>query len=368
MAEDLRSLARRFGLTVSESAQPVTCVGPPAAEAPGLVAEFADSAGDGPGGFSPGLQSALQSSPISAVHAKASELLGVRCGNWHRNPHVWLLEDVDGILDAMGAVTALGTGSQHSRVVAVDARGDRPAGVALLIRGQAWLVRAERGELEVVSASREPLPLGLAAAAQPSLPVLESPDIAALVGAHPVAEWLLEGARALAASPSLLDRAAAAGLLGRLADAEVSAPQLALELRLGGDVGPAARVRTWAAGLGDALVAELRRCLFVELGVLGDALEAFATDGAVTEEDARARGRAALGLRLRRDELESVAQVLRARLDESRREELEQALFAVDRLGWLCLDALDCVDDAMVPRLLRSVGWRTQRAWWSERP
>lgn len=132
----------------------------------------------------------------------------------------------------------------------------------------------------------------------PSLPAV---DLLALVGPYAVDPWVVS--EHLANAPSLAVRAIAVGHVGRYALALATDPQAALATRLGGDAGPAARARAWAAGLDEVQQQALVGLARAAAVGAAEALDELATDPSAVMVEAARRAR---------DELESLRFILEA--------------------------------------------------------
>lgn len=186
------------------------------------------------------------------------------------------------------------------------------------------------------------------------------PPIVSLLDNWPAAPWLVDQANGWAASPVAMIRAAAVGLIGRLADAETTDPTAALAARLNGDDGPAFRARVWAGALGEGPLRVLVASMLGEASRLIEDIETLA--------DLTDRAGLALSIRERRDELECAAFVVRwsdVGLDDPElREAVYDALAEIDRTAaeYGVLNA----SPSESSRWLRAVGWQEPDSWWGD--
>jgi hypothetical protein len=174
------------------------------------------------------------------------------------------------------------------------------------------------------------------------------------------AKWLLERARQLHASPALHDRMASVGLVARLGAGTAKDPAQVFEALVSGMYrSPTARALDWARGLGRDVLDLVERQALELIDALERNLE---TLEAVVAEGGGAAERAVRAIRHGRDDLESIAWVLRA---ARRFEVVGPALGALDREAAAHLSAIDLARSGE-DELLSSVAWQEPHAWWGE--
>ncbi|MFZ5476830.1 MAG: hypothetical protein ACOZNI_08655 [Myxococcota bacterium] len=224
-----------------------------------------------------------------------------------------------------------------------DSRGAR---VVLRVRGDAGeprIVDVRDGEVEVWAVADALASLPPSAS---TVPEVAAPDVAAWsAGAEP---WLAAAAAALAASPAVVDRLAAAGLLARLWTEGDS---------------PRERVRAWAKGLGAAALAAVET---LAVGRAWDLAERIAgvgeLPGAIADEAVAAMVR-------ERDDLQSVRRVLKLAGEGDR---LVEALARADRAAAVhasaLADHLPHADDDPETDRWSAVAWQEPDAWWAGSP
>jgi hypothetical protein len=177
-----------------------------------------------------------------------------------------------------------------------------------------------------------------------------------MIRGFPCQGWLIAEARRLAASPSLVSCAAAAGLVGRLWSPPEAArvrdavmPQL-----LAGD-GPRARSRTWGRALGEAERAGIEGGGIVRALSLERELRPLRRLVAARLADA---GDLALSWLHARDDLACVADVL------PECDALRGALADLDRAATALLSTWSLVPGLSRDERLRAVSWQDPEAWW----
>jgi len=187
-----------------------------------------------------------------------------------------------------------------------------------------------------------------------SSPDLTLPGLGELLADAVVEPWLREHHEQLHRSPSWLDRVASVGMLSRL---HTPAPEeLAGQIQslLAGETSLLQqRTSSWARELSGEAVGALERAALGELDRLGDFLQD------VVENDRWGDASTLTALLLRRDNLESVAWVLRLAGAGST---LREALLDLDRQAELHLTALQGLP-LREPRLA-AVAWQEPMAWW----
>jgi hypothetical protein len=271
---------------------------------------------------------------------------------WTRDPGIFLL-------DTSGLEVRIHGGSTRELgqdALVVDAR-ERTAWVRLTGRSGdlVWSLGRDGAVLMQVEAPRSPLQR-LADAVPPALPQLEIPAPEDLTGGQPIETWLREETHALASSPALLDRAAAAGMLGRLwssASPERRTLEELLAMRL-----PGPEARAWMATQPATTRESLVAVTLVEADHLAETLpevERAVLDGV---EGAREQARRWIA---QRDHLESVRFVLG---DCAELPVVTDALARLDVRAaafhgiWSLLEAWE--EDPV----LLAVSWREPDAWW----
>ncbi|MFN7145611.1 MAG: hypothetical protein ACK4YP_17680, partial [Myxococcota bacterium] len=106
-------------------------------------------------------------------------------------------------------------------MVGFDSRGERVVVRVAGHDGRTWVVDAKDGRLDLHVLAADALAGLDAPVAEP--PDIVAPDVAAWAAACGVEPWLADTAAQLAAGASAVERAAAAGVIARLWDAEASA-------------------------------------------------------------------------------------------------------------------------------------------------
>jgi len=282
---------------------------------------------------------------------------------WAREPGIFLLE--------LTGLTAQSSGGASFALsedeLVVDARGEasfvRLSGPQVEV---VWHLTTDAAELlEVRSGASAPgaptasLPTGTSVSSlsgiAPDAPIeLASPPPQRLTGGALAEAWLEESYAALAASPSILDRAAAVGLMARCySPRDLSTLTVDEVLSL---PSPLRAARAWRASLPrdvqDALV-------MLAIARSGELVEAFEEVRASICAETPEAARLARGWVEERDRLESIlalfgedAPALREALDR-----LDDQV-AVHHTIWSMLDAWE--DDP----LLCEVAWREPDAWW----
>lgn len=271
---------------------------------------------------------------------------------WTRDPGVFLI-DTSGL---EARVHGGGTQGLGEDVLVVDAR-ERTTWVRLTGSGGDIVWSLDRTRAVLLQVESAPGSLQRVAQAEPAaLPELEAPALEAMTGGQPIEAWLRTETQALASSPSLLDRAAAVGMLGRLwsaASPERRSVEALLSLRL-----PGPEARAWMAAQPVAIREALVASAVAEADHLAETLPAL--ERAVLEgaEGARAQARAWVA---QRDALESVHFVLD---DCPEVPVISAALARLDVRAatfhgvWSLLDAWE--DDPV----LLEVSWREPDSWW----
>jgi CheY-like chemotaxis protein len=191
------------------------------------------------------------------------------------------------------------------------------------------------------------------------VPRFDLPDLASLANSIGIKRWLRDEIAQRSESESVLVRAAAVGLTGRLAMCDLEEPDLVFASIMNGGMDPLDLLRAWAAALPREVVAYLEASALDEAGVLVDQIDELER---LVSGDHSMAARSALSARLRRDDLESVAYVLRQACAETL---VVDALKALDRRATAHLTALDLVsDDDVDPPLLGAVSAAQPEAWW----
>jgi hypothetical protein len=200
---------------------------------------------------------------------------------------------------------------------------------------------------------------GLSRFEPPEEPELEIPAPESLLAGFDVPTWFLARARLLYRSADILERVASVGFVARLGAAVAASPaEVFAGLLTGRATSPSARARQWAGGVSAAMTEELSRMLLESAGVLFDDLESLEE---VVVEGGEPTTRAARALCYRRDELESVAWVLRA---AGGREALGRtSLEALDAEASRHLSALDLSLDGD-DDLLSTLAAQEPDRWW----
>lgn len=215
--------------------------------------------------------------------------------------------------------------------------------------GRTWVVDAKDGRVDLHVLVADAL-AGLDAGVEIP-PDVTAPDVAAWAASGGVEPWLAEAATRLAAGPSPVERAAAAGVIARLWDAETPiAPA----------DHPRERVRAWLAAQPEGAVAALETRAVERAWSLAERIAELAD----LPEDARDAEVAALVRE--RDDLQSVRRVLRLGGAGIR---LAEALQRLDRLAAEHMSALAdhlpaLADDPDADRW-RAVAWQEPDAWWT---
>lgn len=270
---------------------------------------------------------------------------------WNSNPQLVILGDAP-ILSHQGRVAY-----SDDLGWVLDTRGDQLVAVLRGADGGATYVSGARGELEIGQ-----ILLGAESVAPFPFTPLEQvplPALGELMEQLGVQRWLRDEVDQRAASTLPLTRAAAVGLASRLAVTALERPGELFRRIVSGAPDPIDELRTWARGLSPALLDQLTAAALEDAALLGDELEALPRR--LTEDDAAAAA-LALAMRRDRDDLESVAFVLRAaRPDTS----LTEALRALDGRASAHLTSFDLVTDPDAdPRLLGAVSVAQPAAWW----
>lgn len=269
---------------------------------------------------------------------------------WHGDPQLVLLGDAPVAIhagrvahsDELGWV--LDTRAERSVVVLQPGGAD----------GAAMYVCGERGVLTFGHVTYAIPPFTFAAEPQLELPGLES-----MLDRLGVKRWLRDEVHRRARSASPLDRTAAVGLTARLALGALDAPGKLFDALVAGAPDPIDELRVWARALTPALVAHLLAAALDDAAALGDVIESLS--GVLLEEEAAARA-LAVTVRIDRDDLESVAFVLRTAEPAI---SLVDALRALDRRAIAHLTTFDLVADADTdPPLLAEVSAAQPDAWW----
>ena len=189
------------------------------------------------------------------------------------------------------------------------------------------------------------------AAPPPRHSTMSAPAPEAMLGGLPTESWLKEHASNLASSSDPLDRVAAVGLLARLW-MPAGKPSETQGVR------PAQTAREWVGGLSNPQIDELTAKATLEAAALCDAFSALPTSLPSEKNAAR---EAVLKLVYRRDDLESVAAILRMR---GREAPLREYLRLVDREAEAQLSALSLVEGLEQDERLEQVAWQEPLSWW----
>lgn len=191
------------------------------------------------------------------------------------------------------------------------------------------------------------------------LPIIDVPAISWFLAGETAEPWLCAAFDERRASPSVLDRVAAAGLVRRLwAPPPGAARRRWTTPAAAGEESPAQRADAWARALPPDVVAEVEGVAVRAAGALADELATLAEVHAALPGGLHEVQTAAAH---RRDDLQSVLVMLRAaRAGES----LLLALTEVDRVAEQETSAriADAVHEA--DEHLLSVGWSEPEAWW----
>lgn len=239
----------------------------------------------------------------------------------------------------------------------VDTRG---ADAAVIIEDphshEARYLSAENGDIAIGRVTFEAKPSPAFVFQDP--PTLQLPDLESLLLNLGVKSWLQEEIRQRSASTSVLVRAAAVGLTGRLAMGELEEPERLFHSVVSGGPDPFDVLRTWARDLPHEVVTYLESSALEEAGTLGDEIDGL--DRLVSQDDLEVV-RSALSCRRRRDDLESVAYVLKAQIDTI----LLDTLQALDRRATAQLSTFDfATDPDAEPPLFGAVSAAQPGAWW----
>jgi hypothetical protein len=260
-----------------------------------------------------------------------------------------------------------------------DAPVSRRAGAAEDVPTLGWLIDTRGFDTAVVledarshvtrflSAANGAVHLGRIEHATPTIstitfrepPPLELPDLGSVLESLRTKRWLRDEIERRSVSGSVLARTAAAGLTLRLAMSELDDPDRVFGAIVSGGADPLDVIRTWASSLALELVAYIEAAALDEAGALADHIEDLTR---LVSRDPIEAGQAALWLRQRRDDLESVRVVLQqAAVDLV----LVDALNALDRRASSELSAFDMVGDAdSDPLLFGAVASVLPGAWW----
>lgn len=306
------------------------------------------------------LLASLHAEPdFSAVRAITGQVPGLAVRRWDADPLVLVVDGIPLLGPAIGAVER----AEGDTWVA-DAR----TGLAALlfeVGGREWMLCADSASVELMAVERhekvDAWAQHLGSYEPPPLPALEVPAPVELLGGMTTVAWLLERAGSLATSGSIFDRVASIGLLARLGAGCATDPKAALSARLAGAEGPAARAARWARALPPAVADELTRLTLEEAGGLAEAVEVLMPALAHDESSATT----ARGLAHRRDNLESVAVILRW---AGRADQIEHSIEAVDVRALAHISALDLVRTDETDPLLSAVSWQEPHAWWGAPP
>lgn len=274
---------------------------------------------------------------------------------WAREPGIFLLE--------LTGLTATRTGGPSvflsDEELVVDARGE--AGFVRLTGPQVdvvWHLTSDAAELLTVEAGA---PSGFASAVErlsriePQEPVaLTSPTALEITGGVPPAPWLAAAHDALVGSPSLLDRAAAAGLLARF-----HSPRLATHLTVEELLelpSPVRAAQAWRAALPRETQDALVTLAITRTGELRETFQEVRTAIMTGVPEARRLARHWVD---QRDLLESVRMLFGREAPELKAalERLDDDI-AVHHSIWNMIDAWD--DDPALSEL----SWRDPDAWW----
>ncbi len=199
----------------------------------------------------------------------------------------------------------------------------------------------------------------------PQLPTIPIPELDAHFMQHPAAPWLSELVTQQIQSADPLTRLAAVGLLARLWTPVGSEAKKAMVASLlQGKRSPAQEyLNHYTAGFTPEVLAWVERQAVQDADTLHDALESVSNDLLELEEPTERQEHADY-LRERRDDLESVLEVLEAVQAGAN---LRLALDSLDRTA---LEKRMLLDDAgsEPSRRLTNVAWVQPEAWWSVLP
>lgn len=273
----------------------------------------------------------------------------VRARFWDLDPGVVVVEAAHAAR-ARGAAAALGDGAwvldgraRDAWLVTEDAQGTVVLQVGT--SGVRWMRVVRNATADEVS---EP-----GASAQ-------SARIDAWLGDESAQPWLVEEAARLVASGHGLAPFAAAGLVARLwSPPPGEARRAALVRRLAGSDGPAARVRRWARGLARVALRSIERDALGEAADCARAIAALSVSS--SERDLEGERELLAGVARRRDDLESVAFVLRA---AGWGEAIDRALAALDDIAATRLSTMMAIGLVEADERLAAVAWQEPLAWW----
>jgi hypothetical protein len=330
----------------------------------GLVAQ-ASSVGSSGDGLPPDLLSAMDGQPRFGDELPYDEHIApARARPWLEEGRVVLLEGVaDKPERTLGTA---GPGPGHSWIL--DGRSG-PAAVVLRTAEGPLVMWAGGGRvgLAYVETAADPWTERLRTFTPTKEPALPEVDVLSFVVGATVRPWLSDLARAMAKSPSAVERTAAIGLVGRLAGGEVEEPGKLMEALLAGESGPRARAMAWAREHGPRLADVVLRHAVEEAGLIVEELAVLRerVENALSPADREGADALAQALCLRRDDLECVSFVLSA---AGVGEELDELLAEVDREAESEQSIFAVVADQIDDRRLSAVAALEPDAWWAILP
>jgi hypothetical protein len=270
--------------------------------------------------------------------------------------------------------------AHDSRLIVLgDAAVSARAGAAELVPELGWLVDTRSDNTAIVVEGSGPRAAKYLAAEngsialghveygdQPSPPFvfrdpprLELPDLTHLLEGLGVKRWLRDEVGQRAAAESVLVRAAAVGLAGRLAMGELEDPDRLFTAIVDGGADPLDMLRAWSCDLPADSIRYLEASALDEAGAIGDQIEEL--ERLVSKDETEA-ARSALSSRRRRDDLESVVFVLRQATAEA---VVLDALKALDRRAIAHLTTFDLITEPDAePPLFGAVSAAQPEAWW----
>jgi hypothetical protein len=310
----------------------------------------------------PGVESSLvtlarQAPLFTCVEEINSKLDSGTLERWDRDPGIFRFQGLAAI--ATGPVEA--TPGENWMI---DARGGEHAVIRVPGAGGETILVGQHGELRCFRLRRVEHEDALAKSLEGFHPVVafnvDMPTPDDLLEHMSPAEWLLERAHRLHASPAAHDRIASVGLVARLGAGTAKDPARVFEALVSGTYrSPTARALDWARGLGRDVLDVVERRALELIDALGQHIETLED---VVAEGGQAAERAVRAIRHGRDDLESIAGVLRA---AQRIEVVGSALDTLDREAAAHLSAIDLARVGE-DELLSSVAWQEPHAWWGE--
>lgn len=352
--EELRDLARAaFGLGESDSFQEVVAEPiPPSRAGHGLMTTEEDEPFD-----DRLVDRAIASGNFDTLEKLPQDPFRFRVRRWADQPGILFLEYAEDLLPVRGLWRRLQPGAY-----AVDTRS-RPAFFFLASGDRDYALSLCQGDvfLDQVMRTRSGSLGKMASWRPPAFTEVVLPGIGELLKGEPCADWLENEAGLLECSPSIVDRLAALGMLVRLWSPPPGGRAAEIVRGILENRTPtlSARVRGALADIAPVFLREVEHLAVLETDVLGDRLEAL--HDAVAVEDAQAPS-LLNSLVLRRDDLESVAVVLR--LGEAG-EQLGDALDGLDRRARHSLYAFSLLPAPADSDRLRTVAWKEPLAWWA---